>query len=64
MAKRGIIAPHAFYLNAAHTDEDVARTVAAAQETFTIIRVALESNRVAERLETQVAEEPFRRLVT
>ena len=64
MAKRGIIAPHAFYLNAAHTEEDVARTVAAAQEAFVVIRVALESNRVAERLEAPIVSEPFRRLVT
>ena len=64
MAKRGIIAPHAFYLNAAHSEEDVGQTVAAAQEAFTTIRVALDSNRVAERLEAQIVEEPFRRLVT
>lgn len=64
MAKRGIIAPNAFYLTAAHTDNDVAQTVEAAQEVFAIISLAIKSNRVAEKLEAQIVEEPFRRLVT
>ena len=63
MAKREIIVTPAFYISAAHTENDVKQTVAAAHEVFTIIRLALDGGCVSERLEAQIVEEPFRRLV-
>jgi len=64
LAKRGIFAIPAFYLNAAHSDDDVARTVEAVREAFAVIKRGLDQNAIASLLEAAIIEEPFRRLVT
>ena len=64
MAKRGIFAPAHININGAHTDDDVAQTVAAAQETFAVIKAALDQDCLDEQLEAHLVEEPFRRLVS
>jgi glutamate-1-semialdehyde 2,1-aminomutase len=63
MAKRGIISYPSFYMNAAHSAEDVEQTRAACAEIFPLIRRALEEGAVEDRLEAQVQEDSFRRLV-
>jgi glutamate-1-semialdehyde 2,1-aminomutase len=63
MAKRGCHGYAAFYLNAAQGDAELAQTIAAARESFTIIRDALATNTVDERLECAVQQDAFRRLV-
>jgi glutamate-1-semialdehyde 2,1-aminomutase len=63
MAKRGIFTISAFYINAAHSADDVAQTVAAAKEAFAVIKDGLDNNRVDKLLEARVIEDSFRRLV-
>ncbi len=63
MAKRGCHGFAAFYLNAAQGEAELEQTIAAARETFTIIRDSLESQTVAQRLECDVQQDSFRRLV-
>ena len=63
MAKRGCHGYASFYLNAAQGDAELEQTVSAARETFTIIRDALETKSVAQRLECAVQQDAFRRLV-
>jgi glutamate-1-semialdehyde 2,1-aminomutase len=63
MAKRGCHGYASFYLNAAQGDAELAQTIAAARESFTIIRNALATNTVAQRLECAVQQDVFRRLV-
>lgn len=63
MAKRGCHGYTSFYLNAAQGEAELAQTTQAAREAFTIIAEALSSNSVAARLECDVQQESFRRLV-
>ena len=52
-----------FYLNAAQREPELSQTVNAAREAFTIIRDALETKSVAQKLECDVQKDAFRRLV-
>lgn len=63
MAKRGCHGNTAFYLNAAQGDSELEQTVAAARETFVILRDALAAGTVAELLECEPQYDAFRRLV-
>ncbi|NLX54939.1 MAG: aminotransferase class III-fold pyridoxal phosphate-dependent enzyme [Planctomycetaceae bacterium] len=63
MAKRGCHGYAAFYLNAAQGDAELAQTSEAARESFTVIRDALASHTVAQRLECAQQQDAFRRLV-
>lgn len=63
MAKRGCHGYASFYLNAAQGDAELQQTREAARETFTIIRDAIDTGTVAERLECDLQQDAFRRLV-
>ncbi|HLQ46596.1 MAG TPA: hypothetical protein VK137_17765 [Planctomycetaceae bacterium] len=63
MAKRGCHGYASFYLNAAQGPEELEQTVAAARETFAIVRQGLEAGHVAELLECPRQQDAFRRLV-
>lgn len=63
MAKRGCHGYASFYLNAAQHEPELTQTVNAAREAFTIIRDALETKSVAQKLECDVQKDAFRRLV-
>lgn len=63
MAKRGCHGYASFYLNAAQGAAELEQTVGSARETFTIIRDALETKTVEQRLECAIQQDAFRRLV-
>jgi glutamate-1-semialdehyde 2,1-aminomutase len=63
MAKRGCHGYASFYLNAAQGEAELSQTIEAARETFGIIRDALETNSVEQKLECPVQQDAFRRLV-
>lgn len=63
MAKRGCHGYASFYLNAAQGLAELEQTVTAASETFTVIREALDTKSVEQRLECDVQQDAFRRLV-
>jgi glutamate-1-semialdehyde 2,1-aminomutase len=63
MAKRRCHGYASFYLNAAQGDKELAETLTAARESFTIIRDALANGTVAQCLECAVQQDAFRRLV-
>jgi len=63
MAKRGCHGYASFYLNAAQGEAEVEQTVTAVGEVFAIIRDALNSHTVAQRLECPLQQDAFRRLV-
>lgn len=63
MAKRGCHGYASFYLNAAQGEAELAQTIHAARETFSIIRDALDTNTVEQTLECPVQQDAFRRLV-
>ncbi len=63
MAKRGCHGFAAFYLNAAQGEADLAQTLDAARETFTVIRDCLAAGNVEQKLECDIQQDAFRRLV-
>jgi glutamate-1-semialdehyde aminotransferase len=63
MAKRGIIATPGIFVGCAHTEDDVAQTVAAAREAFGIIQEGLTQDRLDDLLECELQTDLFRRLV-
>ncbi|WP_156514706.1 aspartate aminotransferase family protein [Planctomyces sp. SH-PL14] len=63
MAKRGCHGYASFYLNAAQGDAELDQTAAAARETFSLIRDALDSGTLPSRLECDPQQDAFRRLV-
>ncbi len=63
MAKRGCHGYGNFYLNAAQGSEEVEQTVTAAREVFAELRDALESGTLVQRLECDLSQDAFRRLV-
>jgi len=63
MAKRGIHCLAGFKACLAHTNEDIRQTAEAGEETFGVIRKALESGSVDDFLECEIRQDPFRRLV-
>ncbi len=64
MAKRGCHGYASFYLNAAQGEAELEQTVAAARETFVILRDALRRDALDAALECPLQDEPFRRLVS
>ena len=63
MAKRGCHGYASFYLNAAQGPDELEQTVQSAREVFPILRDGLERGRLDTLLETQVAQDAFRRIV-
>jgi glutamate-1-semialdehyde 2,1-aminomutase len=63
MAKRGCHGYASFYLNAAQGEPELSQTMQAAREALTIIRNALATNTVEQRLECAVQQDAFPRLV-
>jgi len=63
MAKRGCHGYPAFYLNAAQGDAELEQTVAAARESFAILAAGWSSGNLDQRLECDVQQDVFRRLV-
>ncbi|MCA9077915.1 MAG: aminotransferase class III-fold pyridoxal phosphate-dependent enzyme [Planctomycetaceae bacterium] len=64
MAKRGCHGYTSFYLNAAQGPAEVEQTVKAARDVFAIITDALQQGDVKQRLECELKEDVFRRLVS
>ena len=62
MVKRGIFCPMTFTATLAHSDEDIARTAAAAAESLAVVKRAL-AGELDTLLEAETQREPFRRLV-
>lgn len=63
MAKRGSHGYASFYLNAAQGTAEVDQTINAAREVFPLLREGLERGRLDALLETQIAQDAFRRMV-
>ncbi|WP_406698999.1 aminotransferase class III-fold pyridoxal phosphate-dependent enzyme [Singulisphaera sp. Ch08] len=63
MAKRGCHGYASFYLNAAQGPAELEQTALAARETFSLIRDALDTGTVPQRLECSIQQDAFRRLV-
>lgn len=63
MAKRGSHGYASFYLNAAQGDAELEQTVNAAREVFPILREGLERKNLDSLMETQIAQDAFRRMV-
>lgn len=63
MAKRGCHGYASFYLNAAQGEAELDQTVRAAEETFAQIAAGVSERRLDERLEAELQQEYFRRLV-
>lgn len=63
MAKRGSHGYASFYLNAAQGDAELDQTVNAAREVFPILRDGMERKNLDSLLETQIAQDAFRRMV-
>ena len=63
MAKRGCHGYASFYLNAAQGPAELEQTIDAAKAAFQIIRDALETNTIEQRLECDLQKDAFRRLV-
>ena len=63
MCRRGCLGYPSFYLNAAQSDADIQATVEAARETFGIIRAARDEGKLDERIECELTQDSFRRLV-
>lgn len=63
MAKRGCHGSPSFYLNAAQGEAELDQTIAAARETFAIIKQGLDGRCISALLETDPRQDSFRRLV-
>jgi glutamate-1-semialdehyde 2,1-aminomutase len=63
MCKRGIFSPTYFTLNMAHSEEDIARTLAASKEVLGFIQRALEQGNIDDMLEAELRTDTFRRMV-
>jgi len=62
-ARRGVILATGFFFNCAHDEEAVKQTAGVVEQSFAIIRQALESDALDAALEGPVQEDLFRRLV-
>ena len=62
MAKRGCHGYTAFYLNAAQGDAELEQTIAAARETFDLMRDGLRKGTLDQLLERDLQQDAFRRL--
>ncbi len=63
MARRGIHCNMSFKATLAHTQEDIERTADCAAEAFALIKDGLESGDLMPLLDSDLTQEPFRRLV-
>lgn len=63
MAKRGCHGYASFYLNAAQGEAELVQTLTAAREVFQLIRQGLKAGDLPDRLECELTQEAFRRLV-
>jgi len=63
MARRGVHTYMSFKATLAHTDEDIAHTVAAASAAFKIIKTGIDQENLDALLVADVKKEPFRRQV-
>ena len=63
MSKRGIYGTTAFCATLSHTDEDIELTARAAEESFRVVLKGLEGS-LDELIETEIKQEPFRRIVS
>ncbi len=63
MARRGIHCNLSFKATLAHSEADIAHTANCAAEAFAIIKRGLESGNLRQLLESDLTQEPFRRLV-
>lgn len=63
MAKRGCHGYTSFYLNGAQGAAEIEQTVAAARETFTLMRDGLQRETIHQLLECDLRQDAFRRLV-
>lgn len=63
MAKRGCHGYTSFYLNAAQGAAEVEQTIAAARETFALMRDGLQNGMIQQLLECDLRQDAFRRLV-
>ncbi|HEY7422860.1 MAG TPA: aminotransferase class III-fold pyridoxal phosphate-dependent enzyme [Gemmataceae bacterium] len=63
MAKRGCHGYTSFYLNGAQGPAEIEQTAAAARETFALMHDALRQGNIEERLECDLQQDSFRRLV-
>jgi glutamate-1-semialdehyde 2,1-aminomutase len=64
MVRQGVYCTTHFYLNLAHTDEDIELTVEAASKALAVVKTGLESGDLDRLLVAEIETEPFRRLVT
>ena len=63
MSKRGIYGSTAFCARLSHTYEDIELTARAAEESFRVVLKGLEGS-LDELIETEIKQEPFRRIVS
>ena len=63
MAKRGVHMNTSFYINAAHGDDEVQKTLKAIDETFLVIRHGLDAEVIPDLVEAIPQTEAFKRLV-
>ena len=63
MSKRGIYCATAFCATLSHTDEDIELTARAAEESFKVVLKGLEGS-LDELIESELKQEPFRRIVS
>ncbi|MFO0916968.1 MAG: aminotransferase class III-fold pyridoxal phosphate-dependent enzyme [Planctomycetaceae bacterium] len=63
MAKRGCHGYASFYLNAAQGPSEIEQTVAAAREVFPLLRTGWKDGTLDQLLETELAQDAFRRMV-
>ena len=63
MSRRGILGWPSFALNMAHSEEDIAETMAAVREVFGLIQRALERGNIDDVLEAELRTDTFRRMV-
>jgi glutamate-1-semialdehyde 2,1-aminomutase len=63
MARRGVHGSTHFYLNLAHTEQEIRQTAEAVAETLAVIRTGLEAGDLDSLLACEIKKEPFRRLV-
>lgn len=63
MAKRAVHMGTSFYINAAHGDREIKKTLDAINDTFLIIRNGLDAEVLEQLIETEPQTEAFRRLV-
>ena len=62
MLKRNYLAASSIYVSFAHTKDIVNKYLEAVDEVFGLIKNAIDTNTIEQRLETQVRDDSFKRL--